>query len=167
MDTISLCRFACGDKFIRKGFAGVFALDTLPKFKNKFISFIINLDPVALPGSHWVAVYFRNTESVYFDSYGRPPPTNILKFLEINSKEVSFNEFCLQDFSTLTCGYFCLYFLYNQSRKLSLKKLKQDDTLHNEKVIERFSKTKLKLGKCCHSFHDRPQNCAALINMSH
>lgn len=165
MDSISLCRFACGDKFIRKGFGGVFSCDTLPKLRNKFNSFIINLDRHTLPGSHWVAVHFKNEKASYFDSYGRPPSKIILKFLKANSKKIEINKFCFQDFATLTCGYFCLYFLFNMCRNLTLNKLNKNNQTKNEALIARFAKTQLKLGNCCHSFHDKIQSCSALLNM--
>lgn len=162
-----MCRFACGDKYIKKGFGGVFSSDTLPKLRKNFVSFIINLDPHTLPGTHWVAAYFKNSdEAIYFDSYGRPPPKNILKFLKTNSKNITHNKFCYQDYTTLTCGYFCLYFLFNMSRKLNLRKLHPYDRSRNEETITRFSKTKLKLGTCCHSLnYQKTQSCSALINM--
>lgn len=58
MNTITLCRFACSDVRIRNTFGGVYASDRLPKFKRKFSTFIANLDPHTLPGSHWVAIFF-------------------------------------------------------------------------------------------------------------
>lgn len=164
MDTISVCRFACGDSFIRRGFGGVFASDVLPQFKNNFNSFIINLDPQSLPGSHWVAVFFDGETASYFDSYGRTPPTDILNFIRRNSSLLTHNKYCYQDYFTLTCGYFCLYFLFKKSRKLNLTELSKVDKTKNERFIHRFS-NRLKLGNCCHSFHAVKQSCAAIINM--
>ena len=44
---------------------------------------IVNTDISTDPGEHWVAVYFRKDQAIYFDSYGRPPEEQyVLSFIE-------------------------------------------------------------------------------------
>lgn len=159
MDTINVCRIACGDKYIRKNFGGVFASDKLPSLKNNYVSFIVNLDPISLPGSHWVAVYFKGESAFFFDSYGKPPTGRILKFLIENSTHIFYNEIQYQDVNTVSCGYFCLYFLYKKSRNLNLSDLKENNQSYNERFIRHFAKTKLKANNCCQHAFDSSQTC--------
>ncbi|GFT61838.1 uncharacterized protein TNCV_4914451 [Trichonephila clavipes] len=50
MDSITLCRLACSDMNIRSEFGGVFACDELPKKRDNYSCFIVNLDPKTKPG---------------------------------------------------------------------------------------------------------------------
>lgn len=166
MDTISLCRLACGDKKIKYGFGGVFAADTLPKYKQKFYKFIVNLDDSSLSGSHWVSIVFEDNIAYYYDSYGKPPKTpTILEFMNRNAKHILYNPICHQDDLTITCGYFSLYFLYTMSRNQSVSSLNFQNKSTNEKFIHEFAKSKLKLAKCCYVHHSIPQSCVALSNV--
>ena len=50
-------------------FNGVYSRDNLPKtIKNK--AYIINLNEYTDAGTHWIALYVRNNEVIYFDSFG-------------------------------------------------------------------------------------------------
>ena len=42
---------------------------------------IINLEDHYGNGSHWVCIY-NNQVKYYFDSYGLPPPVEVMKFLQ-------------------------------------------------------------------------------------
>lgn len=125
MDTISLCQLACSDSKIRKVFGGVLSSDCLPIYRNNSSGFIINLDPHTLPGSHWIAIFFNDNGRVYFfDSYGRKPRNkNILNFMKRNAKMIFYNKVCVQDFYSVSCGLFCLYFLFCSVRNLKLNHL--------------------------------------------
>ena len=47
---------------------GVYSRDNLPKtIKNK--AYILNPDEYADAGTHWVALYVKNNEVIYFDSF--------------------------------------------------------------------------------------------------
>ena len=62
---------------------------------------IVNLHPTK--GTHWVM--FVN--EYYFDSYGCPPPTNILNHI----KKGIYSEYQIQK-NDRYCAAFCLYVLY-------------------------------------------------------
>ena len=49
-------------------FNGVYSRDNLPKIKGGV--FVINLDKYSNIGTHWVALYVRNNDIAYFDSFG-------------------------------------------------------------------------------------------------
>ena len=70
---------------------------------DKFIttSGIVNLHPTK--GTHWVM--FVN--EFYFDSYGCPPPTNILNHI----KKGIYSEYQIQTNDSY-CAAYCLYVLY-------------------------------------------------------
>ena len=52
-----------------RNFNGVCSRDNLPKaIKNG--AYIINLDEYADVGTHWIALYLKNNEVIYFDSFG-------------------------------------------------------------------------------------------------
>lgn len=171
MDTITVCRMACNDVVIKRKFGGVFASDRLPASRGPFSSFIINLDPQRLGGSHWVSVFFDERENkrynerasrcYYFDSYGFPPlQRDILQFLKNNSSEIYYNETSYQQIATTTCGLYCLYFLYRYSRHLyDLPHLSGNNRKQNEIFIKHFIRRNMSLGNCCHSFHDKVQSC--------
>ena len=50
-------------------FIGVYSRDNLPKII-KSGAYVINLDEYADVGTHWIALYVKNNEVIYFDSFG-------------------------------------------------------------------------------------------------
>ena len=50
-------------------FNGVFTRDNLPK-KIKDGAYVINLDEYGDVGTHWIALFWKKNEIVYFDSFG-------------------------------------------------------------------------------------------------
>ena len=160
-----LCRFACGDAFVKRKFGGVFPSDGLPAHKANFLYFIVNLDAKHLPGSHWISIAFKKNIAFYFDSYGNPPTEkNILSFMKRNSRTIKYNKFHFQSSRTETCGLFSLYFLYQFSRNLPIKHLNAKNIDENEVFIQQFSKKRLSLAKCCYNFQIPKQACRALLN---
>ena len=64
------------------GFRGVLLRDKLPKSPRSKECGILNLDDSSGKGTHWVAWIKRGKDEIYFDSYGLPPPTELLKYLK-------------------------------------------------------------------------------------
>ena len=50
-------------------FNGVYSRDNLPKTK-KNGAYVINLDEYVDIGTHWIALYAKNNEVIYFASFG-------------------------------------------------------------------------------------------------
>lgn len=175
MDTLTLCRLACSDPYIKKGFAGVYASDSLPKRRGSYKSFIVNLDAKHLAGSHWIGIFFsdhkdktsQTNSAFYFDSYGRfATDKNILKFLTNNAEKIDCNFYGFQNFNTFTCGHFCLYFLYQFNRSRDLHDLSRTQRGKNEIFIKAFVSSRLKLAECCDSLHrENHQTCQAVTNI--
>ena len=90
-------------------FDGVFYRNNLPK-KMKDGGYVINLDEHADVGTHWVALFCKRIEIVYFDSFGvEHVPEEIKEF--IASKNIKANIFRVQANNSIMCGYFCIGFI--------------------------------------------------------
>ena len=77
----------------------VCAKDLLPEKKPLDMkAYIVNTDISTDPGEHWVAIYFRRDQVIYFDSYGRPPDEQyVLPFIERNSTRWIHNTECFTE----------------------------------------------------------------------
>ena len=73
-------------------------------------AYVINLDAYADVGTHWIALYVKNNEVIYFDSFGvEHVPKEIKRF--IGHKNIKANTFRIQTDNSITCGYFCIGFI--------------------------------------------------------
>ena len=75
-------------------FNGVYSRYNLPKtIKNR--AYVINLDDYADAGTHWIALYVKNDEVIYFDSFGvKHVPKEIKRFT--GHKNTKTNVFRIQ-----------------------------------------------------------------------
>ena len=87
-------------------FNGVYSRDNSPKtIKNR--AYVINLDEYEDVGTHWIALYVKDNEITYFDSFGvKHVPKEIKKF--IGHKNIKTNIFRIQADNSIMCGYFCI-----------------------------------------------------------
>ena len=70
----------------------------------------INIDEYADVGAHLIALYVKNIEIIYFDSFGvEHIPKEIEKF--IGHKNIKANIFRIQANNSIMCGYFCIGFI--------------------------------------------------------
>lgn len=104
-----------------KKFGGIYSKDELADItpENKF--YIVNMDDSKGPGSHWVLVYnCRPKQIMYFDSYGVPPPEEVLRFMRrartsgtksdrSPRKKLFYNTLQIQTFDDDHCGYYVAY----------------------------------------------------------
>ena len=89
-------------------FNGVFSRDNLPK-KIKDGAYVINFDEYADTGIHWIALFCKKNEIIYFDSFGvEHIPEEIKKF--IGNKNINANIFRVEANNSIMCGYFCIGF---------------------------------------------------------
>ena len=94
-------------------FNGVFSRNNLPN-KIKDGTYIINLDEYADVGTHWIALFCKKIEIVYFDSFGvEYIPEEIKDFIEKfpGNKNIKTNIFWIQEDNSIMCGYFCIRFI--------------------------------------------------------
>ena len=94
-------------------FNGVFSRNNLPKNK-KDGAHIINLDEYANVGTHWITLFCKKNEIVYFDSFRvEYIPEEIKDFIEEfpGNKNIKTNIFRIQEDNSIMCGYFCIGFI--------------------------------------------------------
>ena len=91
-----------------KGFNGVFSRNNLPKLKKG--AYVINVDHSKNTGTHWVVVYVKKDEVIYFDSFRvEYIPKEIMRY--IGNKNIKTSIFRIQDNNSKMCGYFCVLFI--------------------------------------------------------
>lgn len=95
---------------------GVYASNTLPRFVTQYPSaFIINTQPLPLPGEHWIAIIVHSPlRAEFFDSLGHTPADynqDIQNFLDKNSKRCYYKATRLQPRNSDLCGLYVLVFL--------------------------------------------------------
>jgi hypothetical protein len=116
---------------------GVLSMYHLPK-KLKRGSYIILMTPSPdIMNGHWVAVYndAKGKKSYYFDSYGMPPPEEVLHSLPY---ECHYNENQIQALNASHCGMFCLLWL-NAMNKTKDKSRATDWMTSQYHIINNFS----------------------------
>ena len=97
-----------------KSFRGAFLRDELPKKSRAIECGILNLDAHQVgrtegpAGTHWCCWYKTKNTKFYFDSYGLPPPTELVNYLK---GPVYHNSERVQPDNTVFCGHLCLYVL--------------------------------------------------------
>ena len=108
-----------------KHFRGIYNRDGLACKMRKECG-IINLDDTAGAGTHWVC--YRNLDSMveYFDPFGLIMPNEALKYFNTSGKRIVYSINEIQNRSTVLCGYWCLYYLYERQRGNSVL-----DIIHN------------------------------------
>ena len=97
---------------------GVYSRDNLPN-KMKDGTYVINLDEYSGIGTHWIALYVKNDNSITcFDIFGvEHIPKEITKFINLSSssasqnKNIKTNIFRIQAYDSIMCGYFCIRFI--------------------------------------------------------
>ena len=90
-------------------FIGFFSRDNMPK-KIRDGAYIINLDEYADAGTHWIALFCKRSEIVYFDSFVvEHVPEEIKESIE--NKNIKANIFWVQANNSVMCGYFCIGFI--------------------------------------------------------
>ena len=126
-------------------FGGVYSKDQLPPeqelIRTKF--YIVNMqDHDEGEGTHWVVFYYNKPlTSIYFDSFGFPPPEDVEEVI----KEYIYNDEDIQDLESTACGYFCITFLKflhdKQDKQETYKafvKIFKLDTSQNDRILQKL-----------------------------
>ena len=118
--TFSLTNIEISEYYASKSrFNGVYSRDNLPKITKKG-AYAINLDEYENTGTHWIALFVKTNEVIYFDSFGiEHIPKEINKFVgneqsssaKACNKEIKANIFRIQAYDSIMCGYFCIEFI--------------------------------------------------------
>ena len=87
-------------------FNGAYSRDNLAEIKDG--AYVINLYEYSSFGTHWVALYVRNNDVTYFDSFGvEHIPKEIKAFID-RSLSMTTNIFRMQAYDSIMCGYYCI-----------------------------------------------------------
>jgi len=87
-------------------FGGVYMRDEVsdaPRDK----SIIVNLDGAIGSGTHWVGLYRGAGYCYYFDSFGLPPPEEIVALCD----KLFYSSNQIQKLDSIMCGYYAVVFL--------------------------------------------------------
>ena len=138
-------------------FNGVYSRDNLPKITKKG-AYVINLDEYENAGTHWIALFIKTNEVIYFDSFGiEHIPEEINKCIRSkelrakalgsavgNNKKIKANIFRIQAYDSIMCGYFCIEFINYMLKSKTLldytNLFSPNDFKKNDRVIKRIFK---------------------------
>lgn len=144
MNTIEVENFLKRDKFARKIFKGVVAIDQL-NFNNirKPSAFVVNTDPSYRSGEHWFAIIFPKYGQIeYFDAYGLSPINKEIREIWLTNKnKFIINRNKIQSINSTNCGKYAIFYIYLRARNIPIKKIKHffsNDKLYNDKFIDKL-----------------------------
>ena len=132
---------------------GVFSRDNLPNNNNnnsnnnnnnnniKNRAYVINLDEYRDIGTHWVALYVNNKTIIYFDSFGVEHITK-KNMKSIGNKNIITNNFRIQAYDSIMCGYFgigFINFMFNGNSLTDYTSLfSPNDLKKNDEIILKY-----------------------------
>ena len=152
------------EKFLRqfghRHFAGVFSVDLVPpqliNVHQGGKCFIVNLSPSHRSGGHFIAIYIKEKNLWYFDSYALPPPAhnhhlmNLLQRWKKRRKNVRIRRvltYPVQNFNSLFCGWYTAAFcmmvtIYSSCDPRYFSNFFSRQNLnHNEKIVQYLIKS--------------------------
>ena len=130
----------------------VYSRDNLSKITEKG-AYVINLHEYKNTGSHWIALFVKTNEVIYFDSFGiEHIPKEINKFIgneqsssaKARNKKIKANIFSIQAYDSIMCGYFCIEFINYMLKDTTLLDYTNlffpNDFKKNDQIIKRIFK---------------------------
>ena len=114
-------------------------------------AYVINLDKYENTGTHWVALFVKTNEAIYFDSFGiEHIPIEINKFINNDTKKssslerIESNIFRIKAYDSIMCRYFCIEFINYMLKGKNLldyaNLFSPNDFKNNHHVIRRIFK---------------------------
>ena len=110
--------------------------------KIKDVTYVTNLDEYSDIGTHWIALYVKNNDDTYSDSFRvEHIPKEIKAF--IKNRNIKTNIFRIQAYDSIMCGYFCIAFIDFMLKGKSLTEYKNlfspyDFKRNDEIVLKHF-----------------------------
>ena len=99
-------------------YVGAFLKDELPKRLKINHYIIVNLDnsDTGKQGAHWTLLSNLkcNDALTYFDSYGLPPPKEVVDIAKRMKKKLFYNDKQYQKLDSNYCGLWCIYMMHRQ-----------------------------------------------------
>jgi len=119
MNTLQINKILSQNRFSKDCFKGITPADKIIPYKEYPYALVANTDNYGEKGTHWVAFYVTDSESVeYFDSFALPPNIEISKFLAI-FKNVRVNTTRIQAIYDISCGPHVIYFIIKRCMGIS------------------------------------------------
>ena len=123
-------------------FNGVYSRNNLPD-KIKKGAYVINLDEYEYTGTHWIPLFVKPKEVIYFDSFGiEHIPSEINKF--IGDRNIKSNIFRLQAYDSIMCRYYCIEFINYMLKGKTLldytNLFSPTDFKKNDQIVKRIFK---------------------------
>ena len=106
-------------------------------------AYVINLDEYENTGTHWIALFVKTNEVIYFDNFGME---HIPKEIEhaIGNKEIKASMFRIQAYDSIMCGYFYIEFINYMLKGKTLLDYTNlffpNDFKKNDQIIKRIFK---------------------------
>ena len=132
-------------------FNGVYSGNNLLN-KIKKGAYVINLDEYENIGTHWVSLFVKTNEVIYFDSFGvEHIPKEINKCIRskelgsaVGNKTIKASIFRIQAYDSIMCGYFCIEFINYMLKGKTLldytNLFSPNDFKKNDRIIKRIFK---------------------------
>ena len=137
----------------------MYSRNNLPN-KIKKGAYVINLDEYETTGTHWVSLFVKTNEAIYFDSFGiEHIPKEINKFINNDMTKssslkrtaepsalarIKSNMFRIQAYDSIMYGYFCIEFINYMLKGKTLldytNLYSPNDFKKNDRVIKRIFK---------------------------
>ena len=121
---------------------GVYSRNNLPDKIKKGV-YVINLDEYENTGTHWIALFVKTNEAIYFDSFDiEHIPNEIKKY--IGNNNIKSNIFRIQAYDSIMCGYYCIEFINYMLKGKTLLDYTNlfypNDFKKNDQIIKRIFK---------------------------
>ena len=151
LNTSHINKVLNGSSVTNRYFIGTFPSCEIEKLPKRTIySFVTNTGDHLSSGVHWNAWFVRDNMLYFFDSFARSPLDKTFPhhYIDIVKKFKDFRYFDkqLQDFSSYTCGYFCIHFILNMSLGLDFVHFKSEysrDLKENDVIVLKTIKSLL------------------------
>lgn len=99
---------------------GILDFDSIQNLlAKKYYVYLLEKDPDSGASGHYVALIKEQSNSYYFDSFGLPPTSEIIKVLV---KPIKYSTFEIQDLDATNCGNLCIALLSEYQKTKDFEK---------------------------------------------
>ena len=118
MDALQILMKMNADECMKNTWWGVFTRDELPQSLLN-VGYIINTDNKNQLGQHWVALWIEKNSIEFMDSFGLRAEHYGWLFI----KQINHSSIRVQSYDSISCGAFCLYYLFYRCRNVSMSSI--------------------------------------------
>ena len=85
-----------------------------------------------------------NKYNEFFDSFGIEPSNRVVNMLKSNGKDVAYNSHQIQNIEDVTCGLWCVYYIFSRSMGISQYDITHRFSMTDFKANERLLRQLIK-----------------------